>query len=99
MNVGFARVLRAELTVILGEGERFLVVDSIQIYNEYAKCNPVLYTLVDRGLGQVVDLLGTILELAVGKLESAKNTGSLGHRVIASQLVVGNAVQSATAWD
>jgi hypothetical protein len=54
-------------------------------------------TLVHLGLGQAGDLLGTVLDLAVGSLESAQNTGALLHVVVASQLVVRNAVQSAVA--
>lgn len=55
--------------------------------------------LVDLGLGQAGDLLGTILNLAVGKLESAEDTGALLDGIVASQLVVCNAVQSAVAWE
>jgi hypothetical protein len=53
--------------------------------------------LVDLGLGQAGDLLSTILDLSVGSLESAQNTRALRDVVVASQLVVCNAVQCATA--
>ena len=56
-----------------------------------------LSTLVDLSLGQVVNLLGTVLDLSVGCLETAQNAGALGDVVVACELVVGNAVQSTTA--
>jgi hypothetical protein len=57
----------------------------------------ILHPLVDLGLGQVVDLLSTILDLSIGSLESAQNARALGNVVVADQLVVGNAVQCTTA--
>jgi hypothetical protein len=56
-----------------------------------------LSTLVDLGLVKVGDLLGTVLDLAVGSLEAAQNAGTLGDVVVADQLVVGNAVESTVA--
>jgi hypothetical protein len=56
-----------------------------------------LESLVDLSLGQAGDLSGTILDLSVGGLEAAQNAGALLDSVVASKLVVGNAVQSAVA--
>jgi hypothetical protein len=70
----------------------------LQVYSRPAPEYNFLSTLVDLGLGQVVDLLGTVLDLSVGSLETAKNAGALGNVVVASQLVVGNAVQSTAAY-
>jgi hypothetical protein len=53
--------------------------------------------LVDLGLGQASNLVCTILDLAVGSLESAQDAGALLDGVVASQLVVRNAVQRAVA--
>jgi hypothetical protein len=59
-----------------------------------------LSTLVDLGLAEAGDLLGAVLDLAVGSLEAAQNAGALGDVVVADQLVVGNAVESTTAcWN
>jgi hypothetical protein len=55
-------------------------------------------SLVDLSLGQAGDLLGTVLDLAVGGLEAAQNAGALLDGVVTSELVVGNAVQGAVAW-
>jgi hypothetical protein len=53
--------------------------------------------LVNLGLGQAGDLLGAVLDLAIGRLEAAENTGAFLDGVVANQLVVCNAVQSAVA--
>ena len=50
--------------------------------------------LVDLSLRQAGDLLGTVLNLVVGKLETAQDTRALFDSVVTGQLVVGNAVQS-----
>jgi hypothetical protein len=51
--------------------------------------------LVNLGLRQAGNLRSTILNLSIGRLESAQNTGAFLDRVVARQLVVCNAVQSA----
>jgi hypothetical protein len=53
--------------------------------------------LVDLGLSKAVDLLSTVLNLAVGCLEATQNTGALLDVVVAHQLVVCNAVESTVA--
>ena len=58
---------------------------------------PSTDSLVDLGLGQARDLLGTILDLAVGQLEAAQSTGALLDVVVACKLVVGDAVQRTVA--
>ena len=59
---------------------------------------PSTNSLVDLGLGQAGNLLGTILDLAVGQLEAAQGAGALLDVGVACQLVVGDAVQSTVAW-
>jgi uroporphyrinogen-III synthase len=60
--------------------------------------NPSVHSLVDLGLGQAGDLLSTVLDLAVGKLETAQDTRALFNSVVAGQLVVRNTVQSPVAF-
>jgi hypothetical protein len=55
--------------------------------------------LVNLGLGQAGNLLGAILDLAVGGLEAAQNAGALLDGVVAGQLVVGDAVQGTVAYE
>lgn len=55
-------------------------------------------SLVNLGLRQAGDLLSTILDLSVGGLESAQNTGTLLDSVVTGQLVVSNAVEGTVAW-
>jgi hypothetical protein len=55
--------------------------------------------LVDLGLGQAGNLLGTILDLAVRGLETAQNAGALLDVVIASKLVVCDAVEGTAACE
>jgi hypothetical protein len=74
--------------------------DLLRIYKSTPDPYPTitfLSTLVDLGLVEVGDLLGAVLDLAVGSLEAAQNAGALGNVVVADQLVVGNAVESTTA--
>ena len=54
--------------------------------------------LVDLGLSKAVDLLSTVLNLAVGCLEATQNARALLDVVVAHQLVVCNAVESTVAW-
>ena len=58
---------------------------------------PSTNSLVDLGLGKAGDLLGTILDLAVGQLEAAQDAGALLDVVVACELVVGDAVQRTVA--
>jgi hypothetical protein len=57
----------------------------------------LLSILVGLGLGKAVNLLGTILNLAIGRLEAAQNARALRDVVVAHQLVVCNAVESTVA--
>jgi hypothetical protein len=59
---------------------------------------PSTNSLVDLGLGQAGDLLGTILDLAVGQLEAAQGAGALLDVGVACELGVGDAVQSTVAY-
>jgi hypothetical protein len=71
----------------------------VQIELEFS--NPAVNltsSLVDLSLRQAGDLLSTVLNLAVGSLETAKNTRALLNGVVASQLGVRDAVESAVAW-
>lgn len=70
---------------------------NLQIYSRLYSVYQHLSISVHLGLGKAGDLLGTVLDLAIGCLEAAQNAGALLDGVVARQLAGCNAVQSTVA--